>query len=339
MQYIRRILLTANLAGLKLISYNDAKAMQEMESESANEENVSQPLARCSFCKKAKSSVEVLVSGPDVYICNECVDLANTAISKHREDSHFKHTHELLAWHFGTQQNEEIVTSCRLFPERVRADLQYALNEIFETVVAPIRFVGVHGGSQHESIKIPVLLEKGRYPKLVGPLQYEDVDIGESEPVKCLQNGLWLCESDDNRVRYAVLLSRYSDFHATSGINIEFAVLAGDKGSKLSREFFSRLELAVNHAHSYRGKVLSLDQHQWYSGMSSGITVHKLRIVTREQIILPSETIALLERNIIDFARMRESIKEMNYSTKKGVLFYGPPGTGKTHTVHYLAHN
>jgi ATP-dependent 26S proteasome regulatory subunit len=34
---------------------------------------------------------------------------------------------------------------------------------------------------------------------------------------------------------------------------------------------------------------------------------------------------------------VRDRIKDLRFSAKKGLLFYGPPGTGKTHTIHYLA--
>jgi hypothetical protein len=34
----------------------------------------------CSFCGKAQHQVTKLVAGPGVYICNECVDLANEII-------------------------------------------------------------------------------------------------------------------------------------------------------------------------------------------------------------------------------------------------------------------
>jgi hypothetical protein len=37
-----------------------------------------QPL--CSFCGKAQGQVKRLVAGPGVFICNECVDLANEII-------------------------------------------------------------------------------------------------------------------------------------------------------------------------------------------------------------------------------------------------------------------
>ena len=32
---------------------------------------------RCSFCGKHQSRVGRLIAGPDVYICNECVQLCN----------------------------------------------------------------------------------------------------------------------------------------------------------------------------------------------------------------------------------------------------------------------
>ncbi len=74
-----------------------------------------------------------------------------------------------------------------------------------------------------------------------------------------------------------------------------------------------------------------------YTGESAGITVHQLRLVERDQVILPEATLTLLERNVINFVRNRAQLKEYGMSTKKGILFYGPPGTGKTHTIHYLA--
>jgi predicted PurR-regulated permease PerM len=42
-----------------------------------------------------------------------------------------------------------------------------------------------------------------RYAPMIAPPQYHEVDVGEAAPVKCLQNGLWLCRADE--LRYAVL--------------------------------------------------------------------------------------------------------------------------------------
>ena len=35
---------------------------------------------RCSFCGKSKDSVRKFISGPSVYICNECITLCNNII-------------------------------------------------------------------------------------------------------------------------------------------------------------------------------------------------------------------------------------------------------------------
>ena len=40
---------------------------------------------RCSFCGKTNSQVRKIVVGPDVYICNECVDLAKAMIEEQSE--------------------------------------------------------------------------------------------------------------------------------------------------------------------------------------------------------------------------------------------------------------
>ena len=314
----------------------EVRAADNAEDQTANDPEGGKPPLTCSFCNKTSDRVDTLLAGPGVNICDECVDLSVDAIREKKNDAHFKHTHELLGWHFGGLRNEEIVTASRSFMARVRADLQLAINALFDEQPA-VRFVGVHGGYRDDSLDIPKLMEKGQHAKLVGPLQYEDIDIGEDAPIKCLKNGLWLFEKGD--IRYAILLSKHQDMYGQKSINIEFAAPAGDESSNISQNFFRILEQAVNDARSYRGKVLSLEQNRWYNGVSSGIAVHKLRQVRREDIILPNSTLELLERNIIAFAQKRAQLKAMNLSGKKGVLFYGPPGTGKTHTVHFLAHH
>ncbi|MBD8839440.1 hypothetical protein IFU39_16630 [Paenibacillus sp. CFBP 13594] len=40
----------------------------------------------CSFCGKAQSEVAGIVAGPNVYICDECVDLCNEILGEGEED-------------------------------------------------------------------------------------------------------------------------------------------------------------------------------------------------------------------------------------------------------------
>jgi ribosome-binding protein aMBF1 (putative translation factor) len=38
----------------------------------------------CSFCGKAEHEIKVLVAGPTVFICDECVELCNDVVFQHR---------------------------------------------------------------------------------------------------------------------------------------------------------------------------------------------------------------------------------------------------------------
>jgi ATP-dependent protease Clp ATPase subunit len=45
----------------------------------------SKRLYRCSFCGKAQTEVKTLISGPGVFICDECVQLCREIIRKERK--------------------------------------------------------------------------------------------------------------------------------------------------------------------------------------------------------------------------------------------------------------
>jgi ATP-dependent Clp protease ATP-binding subunit ClpX len=39
-----------------------------------------EPDCKCSFCGKSQDEVEKLIAGPDVYICDECIELCNEIV-------------------------------------------------------------------------------------------------------------------------------------------------------------------------------------------------------------------------------------------------------------------
>ena len=119
-------------------------------------------------------------------------------------------------------------------------------------------------------------------------------------------------------------------------ISFDVATENSAAGERFTQRFFQSLEQAVQRAVSYRGKVLSLEDAEAYTGESAGITVHRLPAVRREEVVLPGETLAMLERNVMRFVRQRDALSQRGQSTKKGVLFHGPPGNGKTHTIRYI---
>jgi hypothetical protein len=240
----------------------------------------------------------------------------------------------LLARHFGSQPVERLVTASRTYPVTSRVDVQLAFERQFSARPATT-LVGVHSQFSHETLTVAHLITDQPYAAVVGPLQHEEIDIGESLPARCIKHGLWL--ANENGLPFAVLLTPAERFGQTQGVHVEVAVPPGDVGLAVSRAFLDAIDRLVSQAGSYRGKVLSLETRSDYSGRAGAVKVHRLAVVQRDEVILPERTLQLLERNVHNFIKHREGLRQLGLATKKGLLFYGPPGTGKTHTIRYLA--
>lgn len=236
---------------------------------------------------------------------------------------------------------QSIGISERSFPYRVRADLQRAMDRLAESGVTIHTAYGVSGGAPYDDLnRVACLDTKVLASTKIAPLHFEEVDVGDELPVRCQSNGLWLLAQGPHKFVVLMSATGMQSMMRGKGHGLKFEVAAPNnaEGHQLAQEFFRLLEVAIVKAESYRGKILSLEQdEQAYSGRAAGVRVHRLRMVDREQIILPQKTLDLLDRNIIQFARQRRQLARHRQSTRKGVLFYGPPVTGKTHTIHYLS--
>ncbi len=242
----------------------------------------------------------------------------------------------ILQEHFSAVPFTELVITERKFPFRMRADLQRTLDELFAEQFLVRQFVGVRKEYAFAGVSLSdCLLASDNNPAVIIPPEFEELDIGETQPLRVLKNGLWLLEAQETP--FAVMLSPCGGYGEITGVQIQVGTSASAAGAERVQSFFQQLEAAIVKADSYRGKILSLEKSEHsYSGEAAGITVHQLRHVEREQLILPEATLALLERNVIRFVDNRNRLAQLGMSTKKGLLFYGPPGTGKTHTIHYL---
>jgi ATP-dependent 26S proteasome regulatory subunit len=120
-------------------------------------------------------------------------------------------------------------------------------------------------------------------------------------------------------------------------LNVEVAAPPGDFGAEVASRVFDALELKLSKGSCYRGRVLSLESGQQWTGHQARIRVHALDPVTREEVILPEATLRAVERNVLRFAEQRPALRALGLSTQKGLLFHGSPGTGKTHCIRYLA--
>jgi ATP-dependent Clp protease adapter protein ClpS len=298
-------------------------------------ENGDAPDDHCKLCGTLFDEDRHALEGAVALICDDCLYGISRTLPEVAARRQFDSACDALAWHFAGIPHDQLVATSRQFPGHMRADVQGAVDKLFSA--SPIRFFGIHEGYRYETLTIAALTKRGQNPHAIAPAQYHDVDVGESAPVKCLDNGLWLCR--DGELRYAVILSSHREYAREAGTRIEIAVPVGAAGSELVQRCLSELEGAVNAARCYRGKILSLDGDADYRGRSKGVMVHRLPAVQREDVILPQATLKLLDRNVLSFVGSRAQLRRLGQSTRKGILLYGPPGTGKTHTIRYLASN
>jgi hypothetical protein len=228
----------------------------------------------------------------------------------------------------------DIATAGRQFPITARIDIQYGIEGLMngDRKAELVALISPHS---HEALTFAQMLGGSHFHVDVGPLQYDDVDIGEAVPTRCLKNGLWI--GREKGLPFAVMLAPGGRFGFQAGVGVEIAVPAGEEGAQFSQEFFRQLEQAISQGRSYRGRIISLEAHHHPMGGGSSVKVHRLAKVNREDVILPQKTLATLDRNVAGFMAAREALKSMRFQARKGLLFYGPPGTGKTHTIHYLA--
>ena len=231
-----------------------------------------------------------------------------------------------LKQHFGRLPLEETATTARTFPLASRVDVQLAIDQFFASNETST-LLGIHSAIGHETPTLAHLFIRGPFPVDIGPLQHDDIDVGEPSPVRCLKNGLWLAHQSD--IPFAVLLSPAIQFGMVGGVHVELAVPKGEAGMQFSEDFFRQLELRVNAGGTYRGRIISLESQREYSGRSGAVKVHRLQAFQREEVILPEKTLTLLDRNVGSFIKARNHIKSLGLSAKKGLSFTGHQGQAR----------
>ncbi|OGQ21927.1 MAG: hypothetical protein A2138_20410 [Deltaproteobacteria bacterium RBG_16_71_12] len=294
----------------------------------------------CSFCQKKTPASALFTQRDGIGMCASCMSrgfwfFANTGEldERRRTWSFLEHKSplSLMLAHFDGVDVKNLVTSSRRFPEYLRVDLNRALQGLLPKEV---HCVGLHQQYSHETLELSTMMDReGRVT--IAPLQFDEVDIGDQAPSRCLSRAMWFAERDG--MPHVVLLTPKLKYGESNGWRLEIGVPPGTQGDGIVQHYFKTIEAALAAASSYRGKVLSLEASQNARGTSGLVTVHRISGVARDDVILPRSTLELLERNVFRFAEQRPALKSMGLPMKKGLLFYGPPGTGKTHTIRYLA--
>jgi hypothetical protein len=236
--------------------------------------------------------------------------------------------------HFRTKDPEMLLVAERRFPFHMRGEVDSALRSLFDQKAQLHQCLGIKKDYPFAEASFAELIDYQSRLFAVAP-QLEEINVGQPEPMRVMRNGVWLGETAGTR--FAIVSTQDQSPCSGGFVRVQVATVNNPAGSDWAREVFNACERALANGQAYRGKILSFESPDSYSGQTSGITVHKIPLVRREQVVLPERILELLERNVVQFAQRRSHLARLGQTTKKGLLLYGPPGTGKTHTIHYLA--
>ena len=157
----------------------------------------------CKLCGDLFGENKLSLKGGVTRVCDECMNGISSQLPDIVSEKQFEYACHALASHFNGIPPDRLIATSRLFPGHMRADVQAGVDKLFSA--SPLRFFGIHEQNRYETLSLAALSRDGRTALTIAAAQYHDVDIGESAPVKCLDNGLWLCRTGD--LRYAVVLS------------------------------------------------------------------------------------------------------------------------------------
>jgi hypothetical protein len=147
----------------------------------------------------------------------------------------------------------------------------------------------------------------------------------------CVSIGIYLVR--DGADRLAIMFQPTGLGSRRTEVNLQVTCASRERAEAVLREI---RELGNEHS-VFRGQLLSFGPEMFGPGMGSGPLAFLPRVpVTRDQIVLPGELLADIERQVAGVAAHSRRLLASGQHLKRGVLLYGPPGTGKTHTVRYL---
>lgn len=240
---------------------------------------------------------------------------------------------ERLKAHLGAEPGSAPIVA-EEFESYEHPNAQVALEAVLNDKGRRAELIGVAAANKRwNAITLSDLLSgTGPYGKVSeGPVDYINFKLEDDRVLACIQFGLYLVTEGEERFAIWVAGPPQQEMGPRVRGRIEVVSSKREAAAELLRE----ITTAMRALNVYRGKAISLAPGQF--GVQALVKFHKLRPVTREDIVLPEGLLERIERHGIDFSAHTHSLLASGRSLKRGILLYGPPGVGKTLTIMYLA--
>jgi hypothetical protein len=208
------------------------------------------------------------------------------------------------------------------------ADVQLALEHWIATIEGPAEIVGTpHHARRHQTFAEMLQFARRDIGFVVGPPDWVHVPISPDTTHPCVSFGVYLVAATPP---LAILLRGPDPQAGNPFVQLEIVCADAD----ITRGLITDLRRLSIELSPVRGQIVTLAPPDRPGG--SPITFLRRPRLTREQLVLPDEAIAAVERQVLEVAGLRDRLRAVGQHLKRGLLLYGPPGTGKTHTVRYL---
>ena len=238
-----------------------------------------------------------------------------------------------LQAHLGARPTTMPVVAAAWAPHE-QADVQLALERWLTDRGALVEIIGTpHPARRHQSLA--ELVSMGRYDSgfVVGPPDWVHVPVSPDDTHPCVSYGFYLIGGvggTGGEAPFVVLLRGPDPQMGLEAVQLEILSPDPDAAGALVAQL---RELAVELS-PVRGQIVTFGPPDRPGG--SPIAFLRRPRLPRERLVLPEQTLAAVERQVIEVAGLRDRLRASGQHLKRGLLLYGPPGTGKTHTVRYL---